>query len=386
MRRRRPNALRRLLVILALAVPVLGVIALALEYGAGRLVKAMRDKRPVFAAALTDDDLRRLYDSEDAVRLRALLKEGAHVFESVYEPFVEYRTKPFAGTYYTFRSDGSRSNGPAAAERPAEGPQVFVFGGSTVLGAGLADDETIAARMEQAFAAAGRPEVRVTNFAAAGYTSTQERLLLEKLLIEGRRPDVAVFIDGEEDFFQCNAADRTAWSRRLAAAGAKDRDAEDVESERLHLVELFRHLGGDKSVLVRDEGRFCETDSDLDVVIDRLDANRRMIDALAERWGFKAVFVQQPVPVWNYDNRKRPLPVSEEMLGHHVNAAKGYHRLSERRAAGRLWDKGLVWLAEAEPAEGNAYIDVVHYSPRFAALIGERLAGIITDGGLLPTR
>jgi hypothetical protein len=149
------------------------------------------------------------------------------------------------------------------------------------------------------------------------------------------------------------------------------------------VLQMIRHLAGDKSVLVREWGRFCETDAEVDAVIRRLDVNRRMIDAMAERMGFKALFVQQPVPTYSYDNRKRPFPVKEEALGYHMNAARGYPRMADMKAAGQLWDRGMLWLAELEPAEGNAYIDAIHYSPAFNKAIGERIASVLVDGGML---
>ena len=39
----------------------------------------------------------------------------------------------------------------------------------------------------------------------------------------------------------------------------------------------------------------------------------------------------------------------------------------------------MLWLAELEPVDGNAYIDPVHYSPVFAKLIGETLAKRVVE-------
>jgi hypothetical protein len=56
--------------------------------------------------------------------------------------------------------------------------------------------------------------------------------------------------------------------------------------------------------------------------------------------------------------------------------------MAQMRTDGQLWDKGLLWLAELEPEDGNAYIDTIHYSPRFNKAIGQRIAAAILDGGL----
>ena len=95
---------------------------------------------------------------------------------------------------------------------------------------------------------------------------------------------------------------------------------------------------------------------------------------MAERFGVQVLFVQQPVPTYHYDNAKRAVPLRPEQMAPYVATAKAYPRLAELRGTGKLWEHNLLWLAELEPASGNAYIDPVHYSPAFAKLIGETVA------------
>lgn len=388
MRRNRSNPFRALLSAVGVALLALVVGVSGLELAAHWVVKLIRDKRPVFAANLSDDGLRSLYGTEDVGRYRKLLQQGWRQFDTVYTPFVEYRTAAYQSADFTVFDDGVRSNGNGRVDPASAGPKVFVFGGSTTLGAGVPDDETIPAHMEKALATTGRDDVRVFNFGTVSYHSTQERIALERLLTAGVKPDVAVFVDGDADFYHCAIPDDSAWNERLSQVTmARSRLPLLRElAARSNVLQFVRHLGGDKSVLVHEWGRFCETDAEVDAVIRRLDTNRRILDAMGERLGFKVVFVQQPVPTYSYDNRKRPFPVKEEVLGYHMNAARGYPRLAEMRAAGQLWDKGLLWLAEMEPVEGNAYIDAVHYSPAFNKAIGERVATVLADGGWLAAR
>ncbi len=68
-----------------------------------------------------------------------------------------------------------------------------------------------------------------------------------------------------------------------------------------------------------------------------------------------------------------------------MNSARGYPKMAQQRAEGKLWEHGLLWLAELEPPEGsNAYIDTIHYAPRFNKAIGEAVAASILEGGLVP--
>ncbi|WP_235720789.1 SGNH/GDSL hydrolase family protein [Magnetospirillum molischianum] len=312
--------------------------------------------------------------------------EGWRQSDTTYSPFVEYRMTPYQGQHFNVDENGIRPNGGTAPDLTAAGPKIFIFGGSTTLGLGVGDDETIPAYVEQALRAAGRTDAQVFNFGVVSYYSTQERIALEQLLTAGIKPDVAVFIDGINDFYYCTIPDVSAWNDRLVQlTNARSRMPILLElSSRSNVVYLARHLSGDKSVVVREWGSFCDNEADVAQVAHRLDTNRRIIDATAERLGFKALFVQQPVPTYSYDNRKRPFPVQEEMLGYHMNSARGYPLMAQQRSQGQLWSRGVLWLAELEPPEGNAYIDTIHYSPRFNKVIGNRIAQAILDEGHLP--
>ncbi|OAN46697.1 hypothetical protein A6A04_06245 [Paramagnetospirillum marisnigri] len=388
MRRKQSNPLGRLFVSVSVIL-LCSVIGITIaETASNWALKMLRAKRPSFAISWTPDDIRKLYDTDDVARYEQIMSESWRQSDTVYSPFVEYKMTPYKGKHFNIAEDGYRSNGRAGQELAAAGPKVFVYGGSTAMGIGVADDETIPAQVEKALAAAGRDDVQVFNFAVVSYFSTQERIALERQLTAGVKPDVAVFVDGLNDFYYCTIPDVSAWNERLTQlTRARSRMPIALElSHRSSVVQLARHLGGDKSVMVREWGSFCETEADVDKVITRLDTNRRLIDAAGERLGFKTLFVQQPVPTYTYDNRKRPFPVKEEALGYHMNSARGYPKMALMKSEGRLWDKGLLWLAEEEPADANAYIDTVHYSPRFNRLIGERIASAILDGGMLAPR
>ncbi|RAU20984.1 SGNH/GDSL hydrolase family protein [Paramagnetospirillum kuznetsovii] len=386
MRRKQSNPLGRLFTSVAVIV-LCSVIGVAIaEWASDAALKVLRAKRPSFAVSWTPDNIRKLYDSEDVKHYEQVMSEGWRQSDTVYSPFVEFRMAPYNGKHFTITEDGYRTNGRDDQDLKAAGPKVFIYGGSTAMGIGVGNDETIAANVEKALRASGRTDVQVFNFGVVSYFSTQERIALERHLTSGVKPDVAVFVDGLNDFYYCTVPDVSAWNERLTQlTRARSRMPIALElSHRSSVVQLARHLGGDKSVMVREWGSFCDSEADVDRVIGRLDINRRMIDATAERLGFKALFVQQPVPTYSYDNRKRPFPVKEEALGYHMNSARGYPKLAQMRSQGQLWEHGLLWLAELEPADGNAYIDTVHYSPKFNKLIGERIAAAILEGGLPP--
>lgn len=354
------------------------------EWGAGLAMGKIRQNRAAATPSLTDQDIGRLYDTDNPAFYRAVLAEGVRLGEAVYSPLVEYQLPFYDGRYITIASDGYRGNG-ATQDLGAPGAKVFVFGGSTTFGTAVADDETLPAQLGQVLKNAGK-DVQVFNFGAPSYYSTQERIALERLLTNGTRPDVAVFVDGLSDFQACQFPDRTAWSERIEQATlvAARLPLTGELAVRSNLLGLGRWLIGDEPAEAPNRAALCSSDADVDKVIRRLDTNRRIIAAMADRLGFKALFVQQPVPTFHYDNSKRAVPVNTDLLAHHLNSAKGYPRMVEMRAAGQLLTDNTLWLTDLEPASGNAYVDTVHYSPRFNRTLAEAIGRAIVDASLLP--
>ena len=357
------GTLPRLVLLLVVLLPVA-------EWGASLIID--RVNASARAVKLSDKDIAKLYDSAEPGRYRQVLEETPQSRDGVYTPLTEYRMPARQGKHVTVGETGIR--GGVIGET---GPRIAFFGGASVFGHGLADSETIPATVAATLSRGGQMS-RVENRGVPGWYSTQDRIAFAEMLATGDKPDVAVFVHGLDDFLHCSQPERTAWSHRLALADVP------VSVETLvrqsSLAVLFRRLFG-----IPEPGRTveleveCVSDAQVEASLARLDANRRLIAAMAERFGVKVLFVQQPVPTFHYDNAKRVLPLRPEQMAPYVAIAKAYARLSEMRGSGKLWERDMLWLAELEPVEGNAYIDPVHYSPVFAKLIGETLAGRVAE-------
>lgn len=363
------------------------LLILVTEWAAGVALKKARKERPLLMLSYTDPEIRALYNTDQPDFYREVLAETWRMGETVYSPFVEYKMTPYRGRHYNITEQGFRPNGSEPQALNGPGRKIFVFGGSTALGSGVADQETIPAYLEQALRARGFADVQVFNFAVVSYFSTQERIAFARQLTAGQKPDVAVFIDGLNDFYYCTIPDQSSWNERLEqlTQARKRLPLSHEIAHRSNVVQWARHLGGDKSIVVREWGSFCKSESDTLGVIHRLDTNRRMLHGIAKELGIGLVLVHQPVPTWHYDNAKRPVAVQEEMLGYHANSARGYAAMQDLREKGALLSEDVLWLAELEPdANANAYIDTVHYSPRFNQAIAEAIAADIQGRGLLP--
>jgi hypothetical protein len=110
-----------------------------------------------------------------------------------YQPYTIWRTNPFHGQYINVDENGVRlTTGSTCA---ADSYRIYTFGGSTMWGYGVPDNNTIASYMQ-----AELPEnVCVVNYADVGFNSTQSLLHLVGVLQAGDVPDMVIFYDGSND-------------------------------------------------------------------------------------------------------------------------------------------------------------------------------------------
>ena len=111
-----------------------------------------------------------------------------------WKPYVEWWQRPFRGAYVTLDKRGLR---PTPGEKTADGEaiRILCFGGSTMMGMGARDDQTIPAVLARRLTECGH-RVSVTNYGQLGHNSTQEVITLQQLLKCGERLDIALFYDG----------------------------------------------------------------------------------------------------------------------------------------------------------------------------------------------
>ena len=152
---------------------------------------------PVFAKY--GDDLLLVYPNMNRQQIQDMLFENWSR-PYVYADFTHFAERPFQGEYVNVTAAGYRKSADQGPWPPQDDAvNVFVFGGSTTFGYGLPDEQTLASCLQASLQRYSARPVRVYNFGVGWYFSTQERLLLEKLLVQGHVPDIAVFVDGLND-------------------------------------------------------------------------------------------------------------------------------------------------------------------------------------------
>jgi len=140
---------------------------------------------------------------KDAPWVNALADEWRPSNLFSYEAYVGWERKPFRGQTINIDETGIRKSQPSHCDDA--GGKVFtiwMFGGSTIWGAGVPDWLTIPSLFSQKFEHDNRP-VCIRNYGEKAWVNTQE---IVKLTLELKRaphkPDLVIFYDGPADVYE----------------------------------------------------------------------------------------------------------------------------------------------------------------------------------------
>lgn len=325
------------------------------------------------------DKLQAAYPGWKEEDVRALLEETPredHEFE--YEPWTGFRERPFHGRFVNIDAAGFRVSKDQAPWPPRAGrTNVFVFGGSTGFGWYLPDDQTIPSYLQQC---SSQQRVAVYNFARPAYFSSQELALFQQLLRSGDVPQVAVFIDGLNDFILSDGEPKFTTDLRQFMDGKAESNAladlPMVRAARWLQIKIGKAPAAEPAASAPNYG----DPAVLNAVVERWLANKRMIESVAAAYGVRAVFVWQPMPLYKYDLRYHFFLHSDKAFGGFVRAEYGYPLMAQMHERGKL-GTDVLWLADMqENARENLYVDSVHYTAAFSKEIAGRICEFIQNG------
>jgi hypothetical protein len=262
---------------------------------------------------------------------------------------------------------------------------VFVFGGSTTFGMGVADAETIPSLLADRLDEGCGLPVQVYNFGRPGYLSRQEAILFEQLLLAGRIPNLAVFIDGLNEFF--------IWPRPLAADQMRaalagwshapaPRRLEWLDG--LPLGRLARALRARVHPEQPQALALAREALPAEQALAEWQASARLAEAVARAYGVRALFVWQPVPAYKYDTSHH-LFLDDSSVARWTlpRLRRGYELLDALRQQRDPVDH-FLWLADIQQERSeNLYVSEFHYRPPLAEAIASRIAQALREKALL---
>jgi lysophospholipase L1-like esterase len=290
----------------------------------------------------------------------------------IYEPFVQFSERPFAGRFVNVHQAGFRRGVDQGPWPPVRGNfNIFVFGGSTTFGYGVRDEQTVPSLLQQRLGAStpGRP-VRVYNFGRGHYYLTQERILYERMLVNGVVPDLAVFVDGVNDlhYFE-DAPEKTPQLVRMFENGyMKWRHENEAWASDLP---AYLAPPRERVPLVDETARRAAAAR----VLERYQRSLKAIDTLSSAFGTRARYAWHPCPQWGYDPRLHAFssPQIDPRLIEY-----GYETMNRRRAE----IPGLIWCADVHrSARTPLYVDALHFGPELSRMVADCIADGLGRGG-----
>lgn len=321
-------------------------------------------------------ELRPVYPHLKPDDVETIFKENGSVALG-YKPFIQFGEKPFQGKFVNVDGAGFRPIQDQAKWPPQNDDRsIFVFGGSTTFGSGVADNETIPSFLNKYLKSAGYANIKIYNFGRGHYFSSQEMILFQQLLLQNIRPSLVIFIDGLNDLNHYSGF--PAYTRKLT----KFMD----DGEMTPLWSMILDMPISRFLMKKHKaGEVAEVRSPETVasdVVQRYIANQKLIDVIAKGYGIRTLFVWQPVPVFEYDqtynifgtfNYSKGLPYLKT----------GYEIMSKKYEAG-AFPPNFLWLADIQrDLKEPLYVDAVHYSAKMSELIASRIADRIISLGLL---
>jgi hypothetical protein len=327
----------------------------------------------------------KVYPGWEMADIQAMLIELNERPGFVYTPLAQFREGAMNGRFHTIHEAGFRDTGDGLPWPPdPESSTVFVFGGSTMFGWGVPDDETAPAYLSNILG----KSVNVYNFGQPYAYSTHELLFFLKLAMEGYRPDLVVFVDGLNEFFHTD--DLFFMTKALSDAWERHKipPTEAIRSlvVRMPLYDLAKKAA-DRLFATNLETQnresldkiFNESERSEDVtehIIRRYLDNVELARTLADFYGVESMFIWQPIPTYRYDLKNH---IYADALGRHADAGQAYEKAKAMFAENGLASQPFFrWCADLQ--EGLAeplYVDAVHYTARMnrlvAACVSERV-------------
>jgi lysophospholipase L1-like esterase len=313
------------------------------------------------------------------MKQRGALIDESHNLPLEYEPFTMFRERPQQGRWVNVHSAGFRLGKkplPWPIQRKnADDFIIFIFGGSTTFGYGIPDSETIPSQLQHHLSFGTKRAVKIYNFGRASYYSTQESILLERLICEGNIPDLVIFIDGLNDFYYYQDVPEFTKSFMNVMKPQRTKEAWSRILSKLPIIRLSKRLAENRNPAETDFPASAPPYNDpatLDAVITRYTATQKNIRAVAAAYDIKTLFVLQPVPHYRYDQKLHPFSVAG--YGNHSYSMYGYSRMLSSIAQKQHMSDFLDLSGIQENLNEPLYVDLVHYNARFCDIIAGYIA------------
>ena len=254
----------------------------------------------VYSAALKTRAMHRM-NAEEATKFFKLFDRLGAEETFIYQPWVGFSER-------VFHAEGLNVDEAMpmpirrtwqSVERGGKPLVVWIFGGSTMFGWGVPDDQTIASHLTKMLAHSfPERDVKVINYGHSYFFSSQELALFQMLLRRGERCDFAIFLDGLNDSIGYSFEDRPAFTERMRAAFEKEQGRNPTADTHFWISPEFpplKLLAGIQARLVQRRVAPPATVPTYDAAR-KYQVNMATEAALGDALGIQTLFFWQPVP------------------------------------------------------------------------------------------
>jgi len=306
-----------------------------------------------------DVDFTKVYPDLTDKEIDQLQKECVYIHYD-YHPFVQFEPPPQKKRFVTVTADGFRKGWRKQPWPPlTEDFVVFVFGGSTTFSYYLPDNKTVPVMIEKSLSQA-MPDrsVQCYNFGRGYFFSTQEKILFESLILQDIIPDVAIFIDGLNDYYYPDGMPQyTDILYKLTDPKKPRKKAPPIKSDK-------------------------DAELAISKILMRYRYNLKMIESTAKSFNVIPIFVGQPVPFLDFNHNEQTYPFPQIFPGHEL-CARGYGKFKEDALSGVFGDY-FIWCGSVfAQADRMMYADSIHYSPYGARLLAQAIVRDAFEKGLI---
>jgi len=331
---------------------------------AGKRLKGMLKGKPG-SVNVENQKLVRPDSAEATNKLIAEEIDQSNKFE--YEPWVEFKNVDYSGKFVNIQQ-AFRKTIPDAYFNPQSKDtiDIYFFGGSTIFGFNLSDEETIPSQFVKLYQQknpSGK-SIRVKNFGTPTYYSLQELMLFTNLVFKGNRPDMVVFLDGVNDFWFAKASyyNQSYFSYILRQVFSQD------------LLTTGKFSFKDTADRMFKDPEDIPLSQFNDTLIAHYFSNIRNAKMMADFAGAKSYFFCQPVPFYKYPNQQKdPICFKDQHTRYDY-----IYPIIEKRLDTSLNQFFLGNMLQNET--GYPFVDGLHYSPTFSKkIVEEMLERIMKD-------
>lgn len=316
------------------------------------------------------------FPNKSLAEIEEILFDNRLSLRRTYERFGYLGIRECSSKNFNIGSDGARSNG-AKRTTNSNVYKVHCYGGSTTVGDGVADDQTISAYLESHLNSGGKTKVAVLNYGAGNHTSLHSTLRLLDHCFSGNVPDHAVFLNGFNDcYYSAGGADGIVpfFDEILK----RSQDSEFKNTPISEIVDLIPNSSKESLAFNASSfsGELIETC--LANIKLRYASAVAIQDFVENSFGVRILRFIEPNQALNCRTDQRLLPRINESNPRNLLVGLLYKEF-ERVGLKKVFGFGAVSLVDINQDDQPfpLYLDRVHYSPAMNAWLAFHISGFI---------